>query len=649
MVRVAGHPGASRLFSRLIRERLGLILVWLALFLFQPGSGQAEGVAILSPGQDGPSLGAVTDYLIDRDGTLGPDQLARPDAPFQPLGHFRSAGYTPWTYWYRLRVLRPADSPGPWIMTLGRPYVDDIRVYMNTENGWQETRLGDHIPFRDRVLPTIQHAMPLSLTEGRDTTILIRVRTTSALAFAIHITPDRTFAVGENHLAAIGGLFCGILILAAIFHMAFALWLRDATSGLYAAFVLCLMVGVLSAYGLAAPIFQPTSPFTMDWLTDLSILCTHTIVALLWRRILNLKTHMPRLDRFYLLIGGGMAIATATVTLESYRYILTVFSIITFPLCVLSFVLIIKFLQQNTHQPILWYYFLGFASALIGGVVNFLGLRGAIPLDGWTDYAYPAMSVVHLILLNGGLAQRIRDIRNAQFQARQDADLARHRADEQRRFVAMLSHEFRSPLAGISSAAQMVRFREPGLCPASLDRMDRIEHNAHHLARLIDIFLTSETLDHGTLALAQKPFRIGELFDQIQSHMETGERVSFSAPHDLHMTADLELMAVALGNMIANALRYAPADTPIHATASSNAHGITITIRDHGPGLTADDLERVGTLYVRGSASAGTSGTGLGLYITQKILHAHGGHLHLGNADGGGAIASLSLPASSCV
>ena len=108
------------------------------------------------------------------------------------------------------------------------------------------------------------------------------------------------------------------------------------------------------------------------------------------------------------------------------------------------------------------------------------------------------------------------------------------------------------------------------------------------------------------------------------------------------------LMERVLVNLLENAAKYGgPADAPIEISARVTEQSLVITVRDHGPGLPAALAGREYTLFdkfTRGAAESSTPGVGLGLAICKAVIDAHRGHISAGNAPGGGAEFTFSLP-----
>ncbi|MBI4967128.1 MAG: PAS domain S-box protein [Rhodospirillales bacterium] len=220
--------------------------------------------------------------------------------------------------------------------------------------------------------------------------------------------------------------------------------------------------------------------------------------------------------------------------------------------------------------------------------------------------------------------------------------------EEQRKFVAMLSHEFRSPLAAIKIAAEMAMMNAAELPEKTADRLTRIGERAQHLYKMVDVFLASEALEHGQLAVKREALALGDFLRGVVERSpipDAVQRVAIAvSPPEAAFDLDDELFGAALANLIENALRYSPPASPVAVEAALKDDGLTIVVRDQGRGMSAEEIERVGTQYFRAKSAEGTKGAGLGLAIACKVVAAHGGRIDIASQVGQGTTMTVRLP-----
>ena len=117
---------------------------------------------------------------------------------------------------------------------------------------------------------------------------------------------------------------------------------------------------------------------------------------------------------------------------------------------------------------------------------------------------------------------------------------------------------------------------------------------------------------------------------------------------DLDPAARLEgwpdMLERALDNLLRNALRFSPPDQPVVISMQRQGASVTLSVRDHGPGVASEHLQQLGKPFFRAPGQSST-GHGLGLAIARRAAQRHGGELLLANHPEGGFVATLSLPA----
>jgi signal transduction histidine kinase len=115
---------------------------------------------------------------------------------------------------------------------------------------------------------------------------------------------------------------------------------------------------------------------------------------------------------------------------------------------------------------------------------------------------------------------------------------------------------------------------------------------------------------------------------------------------DVPVRVDPRLTATAIAHLLENAAQYTPPGTRIHVTAGVTDEGLTVTVRDHGPGIKATDLPHLFERFYRGTAAKGrASGTGMGLWIARGLLAAEQGRVWAENCPDGGAQFTIVVPA----
>ncbi len=217
-----------------------------------------------------------------------------------------------------------------------------------------------------------------------------------------------------------------------------------------------------------------------------------------------------------------------------------------------------------------------------------------------------------------------------------------------RRFVADASHELRTPLTSIRGYSEMLR-RGAADSPADADlARRRIEEESIRMTGLVDDMLVLARLDQG------RPLDVEPVDLQAIATDAVADARAVAPQRDIKLTSsghvvvngdDTRLRQV-LGNLMRNALVHTPPQTPIDVNLSTEDSIAKLSVADHGPGLPAEDADRIFEPFYRAdpSRSRDSGGAGLGLSIVSAVVTAHGGHVKVRETEGGGATFEVELP-----
>ena len=233
--------------------------------------------------------------------------------------------------------------------------------------------------------------------------------------------------------------------------------------------------------------------------------------------------------------------------------------------------------------------------------------------------------------LERGIAERTRELQIAKEHAE-----ASTRAKAE--FLESISHEIRNPLNGIIGLVAMLR--EAPLDARERELAQSLGACAKGLVRVFDEVLNFSRLEHGYVPLREKPFKLGVVLDEVAALFRVMARQRGSeivvrregAVPDLWI-GDAEKISSILGNFVSNALKYAPG-APIELLVQCDAvdefgADVTFNVTDRGPGIPAEEQERIFEKFVRGSTARNqrTPGTGLGLATCRALAELMGGHV----------------------
>ncbi|SKG09969.1 sensor histidine kinase [Mycobacteroides abscessus] len=203
-----------------------------------------------------------------------------------------------------------------------------------------------------------------------------------------------------------------------------------------------------------------------------------------------------------------------------------------------------------------------------------------------------------------------------------------------RQLVAWVSHDLRSPLAGIRAMAEAL---EEGVAQAPAEYIRLIRDQVDAVNRMVDELFELSKIQSGALKLTKEPVVLLDLISDVVSDMraralERGIRVRQSGMTDHMLLADPRELSRVIANLLANSIRYAPENSEILISADRVDSGrIVLSVLDQGPGVHTKDIGNMFEMGWRGSAARaedeGGSGAGIGLAIVRGIVEAHGGEV----------------------
>lgn len=222
--------------------------------------------------------------------------------------------------------------------------------------------------------------------------------------------------------------------------------------------------------------------------------------------------------------------------------------------------------------------------------------------------------------------------------------------DQLRRFTADASHELRTPLsvirgigeAGLGETRTPAEYKEA--MGSMLEEVNRLTH-------LVDTLLRLSRGDAGTVRLAREAVDIGQLTRDAVSSLgilaeERNQRVTVDAGEGMAVTADRLVLREAVTNVVDNAIKYSPRDSTIHIRVHADDHEVHLTVADEGPGIAAEDRQRIFDRFFRldEARSREHGGAGLGLAIAKWAVEVNGGRITVANGAKGGSVFRIVLP-----
>jgi signal transduction histidine kinase len=215
-------------------------------------------------------------------------------------------------------------------------------------------------------------------------------------------------------------------------------------------------------------------------------------------------------------------------------------------------------------------------------------------------------------------------------------------------FYAGVAHDLRTPLTSVKLAVGMIRPDRP-LPPEDRMRslLSRIGKQVASLERMIGDVADLSSAETGRLELRLQETDLAHVVREALDALDTDAvvRVRFTASGSTPVRVDPMRLGQVVHNLTSNALKYSPPDRPVEVRVSAVGDVATLEVRDEGPGISHDDLQRVFEPFRRvGLERAKIAGSGLGLFVSRQIVEAHHGRIEVDSTLGRGSIFRVLLP-----
>jgi signal transduction histidine kinase len=268
-------------------------------------------------------------------------------------------------------------------------------------------------------------------------------------------------------------------------------------------------------------------------------------------------------------------------------------------------------------------------SVAVSNTIDLVGLTAFIVVDGiiaWIGASYRDL-IEQSERQNAELAVREQALERAAGEA-----AAANRAKDN--FLAVLSHELRSPLSAIITNLSVLRHLG-GPDERARHTREAIDRQVNHLSRMVDDLLDMRKIVTGVVALERQPC---DLASVVAGCLATFNEASRFKQHTLSVDAepvwvngDAMRLQQIMNNLLSNAVKYTPAGGSIHVSVQREGGDAVLRVRDTGIGISPDLVPRMFELFVQGDPSV-RSGLGVGLAIVRRLVEGHGGTVEASSA-----------------
>jgi two-component system phosphate regulon sensor histidine kinase PhoR len=232
----------------------------------------------------------------------------------------------------------------------------------------------------------------------------------------------------------------------------------------------------------------------------------------------------------------------------------------------------------------------------------------------------------------------------------QDLTELRNLQATRRELIGNISHEFRTPLAGIKAMVETLRDGAVSDQGTAQDFLNRIDGEVDRLTQLVAELTELSRIETGKAELKLEPVNINDLAEEVTAQLKPqAERQRLSLVKELaselpQVPADRARVRQVIVNLLHNAIKFTDPGGRITVGTRGEGDSVTVAIADTGRGISGEDLPHVFERFYKGDKVRTGEGTGMGLAIAKHIVEAHGGNIRVESQEGRGSTFSFNLP-----
>ncbi len=251
--------------------------------------------------------------------------------------------------------------------------------------------------------------------------------------------------------------------------------------------------------------------------------------------------------------------------------------------------------------------------------------------------------------LEDRVEQRTAALREAEANVRRALEKEKELHALKSRFVAMASHEFRTPLSTIMSSVDLIgRYTEAVPDEKVEKHVARIRGKVREMTAMLNEFLSLERIEQGQVVCAPVELDIVhlciEMIEELRSLAKAGQSIDYDhLGPERNVTLDRQMLSNVITNLVTNAVKYSPEGKQVELRTSIARGRLSLTVKDEGIGIPAEDQQHLFERFFRGSNATTIQGTGLGLNIVKRYLDLMDGTIRFESAPGN-TVFTVELP-----
>jgi signal transduction histidine kinase/class 3 adenylate cyclase len=596
----------------------------------------------------------IFEYLVDEQGekTLTEiQQLA--NSAYQVSGRKGvTLNFMKGAVWLRFSLPFDSDSDATWLLQFADPLLDDIRVYQQSGSGqWQESRLGDHHVDSPDAVDAIMPLMQINPALDGPTTIYARIQSKSSMLVDVRVlTAEQFFQASTISYLCYGAMF-GIMMAMCLYNLFLFVSLKDYNYLLYVLSITSTGLFLASLSGHAPRWLWPDHRMWSEEIFLIIVAVTLMSGLAFCTRFLEAQKYAPVLHKIIVALIGLAALTIPLSLLTGFQFSVSLTGAVSGTSGTVGLITAAVCLMRGQRSA--RFYLVAWTGYCIGTVLTAARQHGLVGNEFFAIHGMEIGAVLETILISFALSDRYNELRKAKEQAQHEVTESLRRMDKLKdEFLANTSHELRTPLQGIIGLAEsMIDGATGKLGEAATRNLSMIANSGHRLAALVNDILDFSKMKNRELVLEKKPVDLHVVVDVVlQLSSPLAQVKSLQLINDVdnsvsQVLADEDRLQQILHNLVGNAVKFTEAGSVVVNAIEDNDE-VRVQVTDTGPGIAAEDQERIFRSFeqVEDSAIRIHGGTGLGLAVTRDLVKLHGSNIELISEPGSGSTFSFTLP-----
>lgn len=584
---------------------------------------------------------------------------------FAPVARNINLGYQPGVLWVRMQVQRVENLSGQpllpdWWLEVPPAFLDEVTLWVEPSDRLAEGQAVEEPPSQQagasihpdqRQLWHRNSVFLVNLPEAGLYNLWLRVETNNVKAITPVLWQINALEQNTQVKTMVAGLFYGIFICITLTALILGFTTGTSIFLMCAGFFFLLALNLFIADGWLGLLLFPGRPHVADTLSSSSMALLVPLFVSIYSRLLLADKYLPHLFGWYLRAAWVVGLLSVLLLLKGhFSQVANTVNM----LAMLHLVVVVALaLWVVPREVSLKWVPLALIPIMLPGMLRLARNAGFDLSIAWVDASLLAGITLHAMILLFFVARHVGQTYKSNLQARAQFIAGAAQLVEQRDFVALLSHEFRNPIAVLDGALTNLN-RQP-LDTVTSARVGRMARAVERLKYVLGYCLDDERL--ASLESAQRPrlpLTAADIIEESRQQLDDASQrlqlldadpVSQAVLDRTHVLGDLPMLGAALKNLLDNALKY-DLNGPVQLSVQANLAQVTFKVRDHGSGISHQEHGRLFDKFMRGQQHLHLPGAGLGLPLALKIIQQHGGDIRISNAVGGGVVAELTLPLS---